>query len=976
MKALHMVSYKSTITAVNTGSFSNPDPVVRPRFRYWLPDASVDADIVAADILAAGAVGAGGIELLPFYEYGGALGSMPLGANWSSYNFGTGPFRDLFSAALTAHEQNGLVMDFALGPNQGQGVPASPVDPGLQWDLIPSTAAVPSNGSFRGTIPGWGTGELVALVSALVTSNSTITYEATGLVAATNVTYDQYILASDSLLDQTEQVSGDGTVELFFPQTANGQHYRLFTFCQKLSGNKNLEFSSTVNNSIFDEGSYVVDHFDAKGAETIINFWEEYILSDGVREQLRRVGHYAWEDSLEIISNISWSRSIPTRFEKIFGYKIKPILPLLTFQQNSLGIQTTAPGPFQCILDTKDQGVEYVNDFRATLVAGYQEYIQTLKKWVNDELGLQLSVQPAYGLPMDMQASIPYVDAPECESLSFLDLIDSYRQFVGPANLAGKRVISNELGAVRWSAFRYHVPELLFSANRGFASGLNQYVLHGQAYSGNYYQTTWPGHVPFNYLFSEPWSPRQPVWSHGLREALDYMARVQYLQQSGVPKVDVAIYNKESATTIRTVYASTDLADAGWSYNYLGPENLNSLQAIVDNGVLAPAGPAWKALIVTSISNVSLNAIASLQKFANRGLPVIFVGGSPHFYPTGNDTSVASFEEQLQVLQASKNVYSVEEEQVASHLSSLGLAPRVAASTNGTWFTTWRESNGSGHALIYSDLVASQGKVTITDTRTPFFLNPWSGEQAPVLIYEQNSTSTTIPLSLAGNQTTIILFSNLQRSSMVPAYHVTFAPSSVIGSTFNSERGLALHVIASSTDEEAVLSNGATCNLSGPSVPAPFQLSDWILTAEHWEAPSNMSKAMEPTTKFNTTHLLHSLTSWAEIPALTNTSGIGYYTSTFEWPPTKICGNITELGAYISFENVLHSLRVQVNGHQLPPLDITNAVADISPYLRPGNNTVTATVSTTWWNYFRTILDTLKSSGATPLPLMAVSCRE
>ena len=36
----------------------------------------------------------------------------------------------------------------------------------------------------------------------------------------------------------------------------------------------------------------------------------------------------------------------------------------------------------------------------------------------------------------------------------------------------------------------------------------------------------------------------------------------------------------------------------------------------------------------------------------------------------------------------------------------------------------------------------------------------------------------------------------------------------------------------------------------------------------------------------------------------------------------------------------------------------------------PGNNTVTAILSTTWWNYFRIILDTLKSAGSTPLPLI------
>lgn len=121
---------------INAGNISHPAPIVRPLFRYWLPDASVDASIVAADIEAAAAIGAGGIEFLPFYEYGGESGAIPKGANWSTYNFGTAPFRELFSAALEAHEKNGLRMDFSLGPNQGQGVPASPNDEGLQWDLV------------------------------------------------------------------------------------------------------------------------------------------------------------------------------------------------------------------------------------------------------------------------------------------------------------------------------------------------------------------------------------------------------------------------------------------------------------------------------------------------------------------------------------------------------------------------------------------------------------------------------------------------------------------------------------------------------------------------------------------------------------------------------------------------------------------------------------------------------------------------
>lgn len=55
---------------IDYGSFENPSSLVRPRFRYWIPDASVDLEVVADDFAKAKAVGMGGLELLGYYLYG------------------------------------------------------------------------------------------------------------------------------------------------------------------------------------------------------------------------------------------------------------------------------------------------------------------------------------------------------------------------------------------------------------------------------------------------------------------------------------------------------------------------------------------------------------------------------------------------------------------------------------------------------------------------------------------------------------------------------------------------------------------------------------------------------------------------------------------------------------------------------------------------------------------------------------------
>lgn len=48
------------------GSFNNPSAYVRPKWRYWIPDASVDPAGVANDVAEAAAQGAGGMELFGY----------------------------------------------------------------------------------------------------------------------------------------------------------------------------------------------------------------------------------------------------------------------------------------------------------------------------------------------------------------------------------------------------------------------------------------------------------------------------------------------------------------------------------------------------------------------------------------------------------------------------------------------------------------------------------------------------------------------------------------------------------------------------------------------------------------------------------------------------------------------------------------------------------------------------------------------
>ncbi len=125
------------------GSFESPGTTVRPRFRYWLPDATVDLEYLSRDLKDVSALGAGGVQLQPIVMSGSTMSPMPAGADWGDGNMGTPKFHEAFRVALEAHRDNNMTLDFSIGPHQGQGVPAHRDDEGLQWDLV-STSLVES----------------------------------------------------------------------------------------------------------------------------------------------------------------------------------------------------------------------------------------------------------------------------------------------------------------------------------------------------------------------------------------------------------------------------------------------------------------------------------------------------------------------------------------------------------------------------------------------------------------------------------------------------------------------------------------------------------------------------------------------------------------------------------------------------------------------------------------------------------------
>ncbi|KAL1595935.1 hypothetical protein SLS60_009625 [Paraconiothyrium brasiliense] len=957
----------SVDAVVDKGTFQNPSKNVRPKFRYWIPDASVDTEVVARDVQSAAEVGCGGLELLGYYLYGGpptngAGRGTYAPVDWAQYGFGTPAWHKVFTAFVDAHRKNDLIMDFAMGPNQGTGVPAPVEEDGLMWDISAFNVTVPIDGKFDGVLPGWGLGKLQAAVSGTILGAENVTSNdpSGGLPGDQRLNRTQITLSAASLADVTEQVDDSGHLRLDFSSSNStipgGESHIIFavylykSLYRAQQGPLEMGGPQSRPESYINNGSWAVDHFSALGAQVMIKFWEDHILNNGTKDLLQQVGNYGWEDSVEIQANVYWTQNLSSIFQDQHRYSINKWLPIL-FHRNGKYKQSN-PGVWY-VTDEPDYGNAHIADYRATLASQYQIYESAVKKWLNEYLGLQFSAQLSYNLPMDMLANIPTVDAPETESLDFSDLIDGYRQYSGPANLARRRVISSECGAVRGEAYEETLPEILWKVKRSYAGSVNQFVFHGLPYSGPYGNTTWPGWSTFTYQYSQMHGPHEPAWEF-YRDQFDFIARNNWVFQTGIPRIDIAIWQKMTVypghIEART-YQPADLEEAGYSYEYLSPDNLNLPAAKVVEGVLAPDAQAFKVFVLRQNDSLTLDGVSKLVEFANAGLPIVFAGGKPStLVGTVAPTVQRQVLRDIDTISRLPNVHVTDSYLVASTIASLGIQPLTKVSTNASWFTYWRSDPATeiDYVFVYNDAMylpqgqgASEGSIEFLSTKIPYEYNAWTGEKKPILTYTTTNSSTIIPFRLAGNQSTIVAFEPPSGYSAEPL-RITHSTADILST--------------------AVVNGKPLLKAASPASPA-FALSNWSLTVEHWDPPTDLYNYTSGALKHNTTHQLPNLVPWLDIPGLQNVSGRGYYSSTFTWPSAS---NKTADGAYIDFGFVHHTLRAYVNGRQLPPLDVTQAQADIKEYLIDGVNTVEAVVATPLGNVLRPIWSQLQSSGEGP----------
>ncbi|KAI1031719.1 hypothetical protein LB504_000062 [Fusarium proliferatum] len=942
--------------------FTAPAAEYRPKFRYWLPDADVDHDVLKADVENLQKLGAGGLEFLPFYNYGfGGVNDSKM----ETYAFGKPAFRDVLQIALEATKANGLSMDVALGASQGQGVPSKPLIPGLAVQLVYGKVSVKGGEKFDGALPAadinWNE-NLGYIHPQEKFGGSRLIGVSAAAVASTNASDDNKALVAlyeKSLVDLTKYVK-DGKLTWAAPK--DYREYVLFAHYERYTNQRSCD---GVPTDVIANGSWVTDHFSAAGAMLASQFWEKNLLSTQIRQLLKEVGKHTWEDSMEIQASLYWSPDFQDRFKSKRGYDVIKYLPLLFHKLTSF---TAAQAPYNTTfyLDgTPDDGQsKYLQDYRLTLNEGYQEYLQTFEDWAQS-LGLSHSCQVGYNIPLDILADVPIVSTPELESLAF-KTPDQISQFVGPAHLRRRNIISTEIGAVAQGAYSLTIPSLVNLFNDAFAGGVNAMMIHGMTYTGEQLGSTWPGFTPFQYIYTELWSPKQPAWKY-MGEMMNYTARNQFVLQQGVAKKDLAFYLYKDPFGILDEYNGTDLRASGFTYEYLSPANFGSNAFKVTNKILDAAGAEYRALIINQQEFITPEASQKLLELADAGLPIVVIGSLPSTTIGSKGQDVVS--KNISKFKGSKysNIVFVKSaDDLLSALGKLSVKPRVMTGLDAAkdLYTVWRSDKGSDYLMLLNKGSSATFEITaeVKQGKVPYKLDAWTGKQAAMASFKRSSGRVAFQVSLKAGQTAIVTFTS-GKSKM----GIVSQSENIIDTAYGSDGKEGISVILE--DDKAAsltLSNGQTKKIPAASNSdrknaLDIDIGNWNLTLESWVPGPDEAKSasVKKVMKFGTQTTLK---PWSEISGAQNVSGVGTYTATFDVPRVPSKDSITVL----QFGPVLNTIRAWVNDKQLPAIDIYDAQVDVSDYLVKGTNKIRVQVASTLFNAVKARVDYVKANGIGP----------
>ena len=693
---------------------------------------------------------------------------------------------------------------------------------------------------------------------------------------------------------------------------------------------------------IMHNGVFVAGYFDENGTAALTGYWDQMLEKDPELLELMKANPGCiFEDSIESTSVSSyWSAAFPDALEDDYPYRdIPPVIAAGKYVSSGFkGVKTTEYFSFAGDDGLADRIYEDYNDFLAGLYILH--HVSGIANWARNTMGWGFRGQ-TYHLPgLEIGRAAMAADIPECDNESKGDGI---RYQAGTASITGQAYLTME--ALTGPTIGYvSMDDVLTELGQNYSDGVTRAILHGTPYtkSFNGFNSEWPGWLPFGHdSYGSSYTYREAYWEDFGTET-GFMSRVQAVLQHGGAKIDLAVLiDRESAFAFESGNRFQELLDSGYSYHLVSESVLCHENAVVSDGVLAAAGPAYKAIIVDRVHAISPEGIHRLAAYARAGLPIVLLD-SDISRTYGSDTAAdAEVAAAFAAIAGLENVRAAAtREEIPAALAALGVTPwaqydaphlettlymDAADGTNYYYVyhnalpeNTGMMGNSQGDAYKGEDKALRNVTITLTGSGVPYQLDPYTGAVAQIADYSAGDNG-----------------------------RVTFTVDSIYGGT------AMIYAVAGNTEAFDAAAVGKAVHVA-EAEPIDLSREAWHLVI-HSYGPDETSSDPGVSRITEVDFGARPLGKWADIQAteeqlgLLGVSDMKYVSGTAEYSLTFTAPEnwSSYAGAILSFEYGKDQIgAVIVNGAELPANNASDRV-DVGALIHEGRNELTIRLHTT-----------------------------
>lgn len=960
------------VTKLTGDTFANPPAVDKPWVRWNWPPATTTTEQLISDLADMAAAGIAGVEI----------------------GQGGNPTNDQLKVILEKANE----LDITVGIKYSGGAPVTGT-----WDqthdytrktLTNSRTFVDAGTTFSGVLPGTGT--IVAAVAYRCATTPCATTGARELDRSSAINLTASI--TDKNTDGFFDGSTTGSLSWTAPASPAGAQWVIVTF-------RAVAFQNAPEVLTKQGTQAMIDGYEALWTPEL----KELLAQNRADIFVDSHPTDPWGNATEL-----WSSTMAADFQARAGYNIVPDLAALFYADFKYS-------------DGRDERIR-TDFYQVRNDLFIENRIRPFTEWANSR-GMTLRLQPedpnigGADAPYQDQIDMAYhLQRPEHESLVG-DQIDVWRAIASANSWTGNPWYSEECCAVGSQNYVETLQDVTARMNKSFAAGITKNVYH--VYPTDSSPTsTYPGYSNFGPTsFSGAWGPRNPNWAEDGLQVNTWMARNQQVLTQGRSDIDVAVYlhslewpagaliNTDGSPHKNRHWDDQALQRAGYTWDYVNPTLLATKDAKVTDGVLNATGPSYKALVINTGLNparhprktaMPVATAKRILELAEDGLKVLLVGAAPDATP-GNNGDDAELRAVISDLLEQPSVSRVASEAgVPAKLKAIGVRPDAQPSQRSTLFSRHLKdrSAATDYYFLYNqgeerldwasrDMIYEEPEacrytgtstpcrqkgepidldVTLTGDGAPYLLDTVSGEITPISQYTTDksadgSNTVTLNVALGRDESTIIALTTDPSRLGVEAL-----PRQVVATTADAAVIVNGKVVLRDTEPgtyTATLSDGSTVSATIAAVPEVLDLTDstWELSAEVWTnanpfGTTGADGAAQAKTTVDLT--LDGLEAWPDIAELTGASGVGTYSIDVTMPTTWQPGG----SAILSLGQVVDTMALAVNGTAVP-IDQLSAKADVGPYLRAGDNTITVRVSTTLNNQLATVIPGVAARGVT-----------